>query len=381
MKININKEIQAIIPKLSDEEYTQLEQNILRDGCLDPLITATVDGVANTLLDGHNRIKICNKHGKAFTTKTLLNGVEEVKIDLDDAKIWVINNQFGRRNITNFTRTELVLKLEEIIELRAKQKQKQGGELKQISAQAPVSTRKELAKIAKVSHNTVDKVKNIKAKIKDEKVLNELRAGTKTINEVHKEIKNEERKEEIKQLKEDIASGKAKLPEGLFEVIVIDPPWRYGEEDEDTFDANGHRAASPYPTMSIDKIIELKIPSTKDCVLWLWTTQKHLRYAFDILDGWGFEDKAILTWVKNKMGTGSWLRSKSEFCIMAIKGKPRINLTNETTVLNANSREHSRKPEEFYTMVDKLCIGRKLDYFARQERKGWSCYGSETNKF
>lgn len=77
------------------------------------------------------------------------------------------------------------------------------------------------------------------------------------------------------------------------------------------------------------------------------------------------------------MGIGRWLRSKSEFCIMAVKGKPTINLTNQTTVLNAGNEGHSIKPQEFYDMVNELCIGRKLDYFARKKREGWDVYGDE----
>jgi N6-adenosine-specific RNA methylase IME4 len=106
-----------------------------------------------------------------------------------------------------------------------------------------------------------------------------------------------------------------------------------------------------------------------------------MKYSFELLDNWGFRDVAILTWVKHKMGLGSWLRSQSEFCIMAVKGKPKVNLTNQTTVIYGKLREHSRKPDEFYKMVDELCVGYKIDWFSREKREGWRQYGSETDRF
>ena len=185
------------------------------------------------------------------------------------------------------------------------------------------------------------------------------------------------RTKEVEELKDAIESGALKLPEGLFEVIVIDPPWPY----ETVYDPDGRRAASPYPEQSLEEIAEMEIPASDDCILWLWTTHKFMRHSFELLDKWGFRDVAIVTWVKEQMGLGYWLRSKSEFCIMAVKGKPLINLTNQTTVITGQLREHSRKPDEFYEMVDSLCIGRKLDYYSREQRKGWEQFGNEMARF
>ncbi len=162
-----------------------------------------------------------------------------------------------------------------------------------------------------------------------------------------------------------------------FHVVVIDPPWPYGTK----YDPSTRRAANPYPEMPLEDIAAIEIPAQDDCVLWLWTTHKFMRHSFDLLDGWRFRDVAILTWVKDRMGLGSWLRSQSEFCIMAVKGKPIINLTNQTTVISGPLREHSRKPDEFYEMVDELCTGAKIDYFSREFRDGWYQYGNETGKF
>ncbi len=64
-----------------------------------------------------------------------------------------------------------------------------------------------------------------------------------------------------------------------------------------------------------------------------------------------------------------------------MKGRPRVDLRKQTTLLKALARGHSRKPDEFYALVDSLCVGRKLDYFSREKRPGWAQYGNETAKF
>lgn len=191
------------------------------------------------------------------------------------------------------------------------------------------------------------------------------------------DIKKAERKDELNRQQDDINAGRIVLPDGVFEVIVIDPPWPYGTK----YDPKGRRIANPYPEMSLEEIQDIELPMADDCVLWLWTTHKFMRHSFGILDTWKFKDVAILTWVKNKIGMGNWLRSQSEFCVMAVYGKPQVNLANQTTVLNGQARQHSRKPEEFYALVESLCIGRRLDYFSREKREGWEQLGNQPEKF
>jgi N6-adenosine-specific RNA methylase IME4 len=103
--------------------------------------------------------------------------------------------------------------------------------------------------------------------------------------------------------------------------------------------------------MELDAICSLPVAELahEDCILWLWTTNAFLRQAFDCLDAWGFENKTVLMWVKNRMGLGDWLRGRTEHCLMAVRGKPVVTLTNQTTALEAPLREHSRKPDEFYS--------------------------------
>ena len=168
------------------------------------------------------------------------------------------------------------------------------------------------------------------------------------------------------------------LPTGEYNLIVIDPPWAYGTE----YSSSSRRVASPYPELSQEELLKLKIPASKNSVLWLWTTHKFIWEAKELLETWGFEYKAILTWNKEKLGMGSWLRMQTEFCLLGIKGKPQWNLTNERDIITEVRREHSRKPDNFYSMIEKLCPSKnKLDIFGREGRDGWTIFGNEINKF
>jgi len=181
---------------------------------------------------------------------------------------------------------------------------------------------------------------------------------------------------------EAIEAESPPLPTGPFRVIVADPPWAYDSRAEDP----SHRVANPYPQMSLDAIRAMPVAGLAhdDSVLWLWTTNSHMRDAFTVLDAWGFQHKTILTWAKDRMGTGDWLRGQTEHCLLAVRGRPVVTLTNQTTLLQAPLREHSRKPDAFHALVESLCPatdGGRLELFARQTRPGWVSAGAEVGKF
>jgi N6-adenosine-specific RNA methylase IME4/ParB-like chromosome segregation protein Spo0J len=174
---------------------------------------------------------------------------------------------------------------------------------------------------------------------------------------------------------EAIAAEPPPLPQGRFRVIVADPPWAYDNRAADA----SHRAANPYPSMTIEQIKAMKVADMahEDCILWLWTTNAHLPHAFEIVRAWGFTHKTMLTWVKNSFGTGDWLRGQTEHCILAVRGRPVVTLTNQSTIVRGLLREHSRKPEQFYALVESLCPGSKVELFQRTPREGWAGHGDE----
>ena len=185
------------------------------------------------------------------------------------------------------------------------------------------------------------------------------------------------REEEINRIKNNIEKEKFTKPSGLFDVIVIDPPWNYGGK----YNPEGRRISSPYPEMSITELKEIEIPAKDDSVLWLWTTHKFIWDAKFLMDHWGFEYKLILTWNKEKMGIGNWFRMQCEFCLMGVKGSPLLLRNDVRDIIIEPRREHSRKPDAFYEIVETLNVGKKLDYFSREQRKGWESYGAEIDKF
>lgn len=155
--ISIEPEFRDFIPPLAAEEYAQLEQNLLRDGCRDPLSMWH-----EVLLDGHNRYEICSRHGIPFQT-VQIDGLET----LEDALLWVVRNQLGRRNLTDFVRAELALRSKEALAAIAQANYeasliKDGTVPQNSAAPVKVETREEVATLAGVSHDTVRKVEKIK---------------------------------------------------------------------------------------------------------------------------------------------------------------------------------------------------------------------------
>lgn len=166
-----------------------------------------------------------------------------------------------------------------------------------------------------------------------------------------------------------------RLPRGPFSAIVVDPPWHYDERDAKA----NERVQMPYPPMHLDKIRKMKIEKLADdnSSLWLWTTNGHIMHAFEIMEAWGFEYKCLLTWVKDRMGMGAYLRGKTEHCLLGIRGKPVLVTGSHTTALEGKVRRHSQKPETFYELVEEMCPGAKVEIFSRSKRAGWVTHGDE----
>lgn len=375
--IEIKEEFKNLIPALSAEEYAQLEANILNEGIREPIITWN-----GYIIDGHNRYDIATRFDLEYKTKSKHFETKE------GVKEWMILNQFGRRNLSNYQRSVLALQLEEVFSKKAKANQ---GLRTDISAKLPkskaIDTRKELSKVAQVGERTLGMVKTIQEKAPEE-IKQKLATGEVSINAAYKEIKKEEKKKErdekIQQVKLKIETENLTTLDKKYHVIAIDPPWAYNEKggfSSDDYDAQNNRGAVDYPTMTVKQIKQIELPASDDCVLFLWTTHAFLRDSFDIMQNWGFEYKATIVWDKVKMGMGRNIRMQCEFCLLGIKGKPIIQGNSERDIITEARREHSRKPEAFYEMVERMCIGNKLDYFSRQTRNNWEHYGAEQGQF
>lgn len=197
--IKIDKEFKELIPPLTKEEYTQLEENIVKEGIRDPLVVWRTPNGDDILVDGHNRWKISANHAgirfeivrKSFQSRA-------------EAKAWIIKNQLGRRNIPPYVRAELALTLKPEIEKKAKANQGTRTDISQKSVESH-DTQKELARAAGVSHDTIHKVEKIQQKAPEE-TKQALRRGEISINQVYSGIVASEhenrRQQEARELRE-----------------------------------------------------------------------------------------------------------------------------------------------------------------------------------
>lgn len=183
----IDQEFKSLIPPLSDEEYKQLEENILKDGVRDS-VTYWDNNGDHILIDGHNRWEIAKKHNLPVCERRMTFPDREAVIQ------WIILNQFGRRNLSAYDRSILALRLKPIIAQEAKQNQVDAGGAVHQKSDKAVNTNKELAQIAGVSHDTIHKVETIEAKAPEE-LKEKIKSGDMSINKAYKEIVGEKPKE------------------------------------------------------------------------------------------------------------------------------------------------------------------------------------------
>lgn len=168
------------------------------------------------------------------------------------------------------------------------------------------------------------------------------------------------------------------LPEGVFDVIYADPPWRYDNTGVDG------AAQKHYQTMSIEQLCTLEIPAADNSVLFLWVTNPFLRDAFTVIDAWGFEYKTNIVWVKEnlkKPGAGFYVRGRHELLFICTKGAFVPDMKGKEpigSILFADVEEHSRKPSLVYGLIESIYPNCKyLELFARNKREGWESWGLE----
>jgi transcriptional regulator with XRE-family HTH domain len=182
LELKIIPEFKNLIPGLSSKEFRGLEESLQSEGCRDPIVTWK-----GIIVDGHNRYQICTALKIPFKT------IEREFSDETEAKIWIIKNQFARRNLLPYTRATLAESLKGMIAEKAKENQKirKGNQRGTTRANSPdlCQTREDLAKIAGVGSNTISRVEFINQKASEE-IKQKLVNGEVSINSAYKEIKN-----------------------------------------------------------------------------------------------------------------------------------------------------------------------------------------------
>src|SRR5262249_6360161 len=153
-----------------------------------------------------------------------------------------------------------------------------------------------------------------------------------------------------------------------YTVLYADPPWHFEAYNEQS--GVERAAGNHYATMKLAEICVLPVSdlATEAAVLFMWTTAPHLRESFDVLAAWGFEYKTNIAWVKDQIGLGYFVRNQHELLLVATKGAmPSPSPANRPpSVISAPRREHSRKPDEAYEMIERMYPELpKIELFAR----------------
>lgn len=181
--------------------------------------------------------------------------------------------------------------------------------------------------------------------------------------------------------KEQTLAGKiAALPDQKFGVILTDPPWTFEVRSDKGLDRS---ASNHYPTMTIDDIINLDVPSiaADNCILFMWATSPLLPDALSVMSAWGFEYKSHCVWVKDKIGTGYWFRSQHEILLIGTKGRipAPVPGTQWSSIVHAPVGVHSEKPATFHEMVEHYFPTLpKLEMHCRGKgRPNWATWGLE----
>jgi N6-adenosine-specific RNA methylase IME4 len=182
-----------------------------------------------------------------------------------------------------------------------------------------------------------------------------------------------------------------------YRTIVCDPPWEYKEGwpgastsplsnmNRDQVPAEAKRRKPlPYEAMPVGAMLSLPVKdwAEDDAHLYLWTTNRYLRVAFDVVEAWGFRASQVLTWCKQPrgIGPGGAFASTTEFVLYARRGKPEAHRVDSTWWLwpRPTNGEHSAKPEAFLDLVEQVSPGPYLEMFARRARFGWDYWGDES---
>jgi len=165
-----------------------------------------------------------------------------------------------------------------------------------------------------------------------------------------------------------------------FKVLLADPPWSF----KDKLPGNGRGAVKHYSVMTINEICAFEIPMmADDSYLLMWRVSSQVEEAYRVVRAWGFVPKSEIVWCKvgangnPRIGMGRHVRNAHESCIVAVRGRPQPKAKNVPSWFTAQRKEHSRKPDEFYSMIEAFIEGPYAELFARRTRPGWATFGDE----
>jgi N6-adenosine-specific RNA methylase IME4 len=394
MNLEIKKQFKDIIPPLTDAEFQQLESNILAEGIREAICTWN-----NVIIDGHNRYAIAQQHGLEFRVKEYEFTSEFDAID------WIVDNQLGRRNLTELQKAYL----RGVRHENEKQKHKTNQHTKVAGCQngTQQKTREKLADEYNVSPETIARdaqfakgIDHLSDDLKQEVLQGKEKinkgdiqqlakaeplfiANTKEeILQKAKELKSEkeaERKQKRAAIQAELQKMELAPSDKKYRIIYADPPWSYGN-------AMPEYVTEPqdyYLLMSTEDICNMPVKeiTQKDAVLFLWSTSPHLPEALQVAKAWGFEYKTSFVWDKIKHNMGHYNSVRHEFLLVCVKGScTPDNRKLYDSVVSIERGAHSEKPEFFRQIIEDIYLyGNKIELFAREAADGWDVFGNQIN--
>ena len=176
-----------------------------------------------------------------------------------------------------------------------------------------------------------------------------------------------------------------------FGTILADPPWQFNNRTGKV--APEHKRLNRYSTMTLDDIKGLPVNELIDEVahLYLWVPNALLMEGLSVMESWGFNYKTNIIWQKVRKdgepdgrGVGFYFRNTTEILLFGIKGKNARTLApgrSQVNVIKSRKREHSRKPDEQYKIIEECSKGPFIELFARGPREGWETWGHESDDY
>ena len=183
----------------------------------------------------------------------------------------------------------------------------------------------------------------------------------------------------------------ARVGTNKFQTILADPPWQFQNRTGKV--APEHRRLSRYETMTLDDIKALPVShaTAETAHLYLWVPNALLPEGLAVMMAWGFQYKSNIVWHKVRKdggpdgrGVGFYFRNTTELVLFGVKGKNARTLApgrRQVNILRTQKREHSRKPDEFYDIVESCSPSEYLEMFARGSRKGWTTWGNQADDY
>lgn len=350
-----------LFPLLQGEDYDALKGDIAANGLLDP-IWLHPDG---RIIDGRNRHRACIDTGTPPRFRTW---------DGQGSLItFVISLNLHRRHLTASQRAAVAVDVLPMLEEEARQRRGARTDLVEIIPPSDTGkARDQAAALFQTNGRYVQDAKRLATEAPE--LFEAVKAGGMTLPEAKKIVTRAERVERVI----EIAAGNSPLETSTrYPVIYADPPWEYEHTKTDNRRIDNH-----YPTMPLSDICAMPVSelATPDAVLFLWATSPKLEEALRVVAAWGFTYRTSMVWVKPQIGMGYYARQQHELLLIATRGSLPVPepANRPNSVLESPRTEHSRKPEEYYGIIESMYPEyERIELFSRNQRRGWAAWGNQ----